>query len=128
MPNHVHVLIKPLIELRRIVQSWKSYTGRWALAHHAELGLRAPGGAKNRFWMPDYWDRYIRDENHYRNTIRYIHHNPVKANLCADSKEWPWSSARPFYPGTVNQFKEEESWRKAKPPYPKTAERMSRKG
>ncbi len=29
MPNHVHVLIEPLSELGKIMQSWKSYTGKW---------------------------------------------------------------------------------------------------
>jgi hypothetical protein len=37
MPNHVHVLLQPLTPLAGILQSWKSYTGRWALARNAEL-------------------------------------------------------------------------------------------
>ena len=37
MPNHVHVLIEPTISLPKILQSWKSFTGRWAIAHNAEL-------------------------------------------------------------------------------------------
>ena len=90
MPNHVHVLIEPKVPVSKIVQSWKSYTGRWAIQHDAELGLGGPG---KRFWMREYWDRYIRDENHFYSTIAYIHDNPVKAGLCACSHEWPWSSA-----------------------------------
>lgn len=42
MPNHVHVLNKPLQALSRIVQSWKSFTGRWAMTRNAELELGAP--------------------------------------------------------------------------------------
>jgi type I restriction enzyme R subunit/putative DNA methylase len=38
MPNHVHVLIEQKSSLGKIVQSWKSYTGRWAVKHKAELG------------------------------------------------------------------------------------------
>ena len=90
MPNHVHVLIDPLMELARIVQSWKSYTGRWALAHNAELGLGVPGGA---FWMREYWDRYIRNEKHFHAVVEYIHTNPVKAYLCGVPEAWCWSSA-----------------------------------
>lgn len=90
MPNHVHVMIKPEITLGKIVQSWKSYTGRWALAHNAELELGVPGRA---FWMREYWDRYIRDENHLRRVIDYIHNNPVKAGLCNAPESWAWSSA-----------------------------------
>ena len=91
MPNHVHVLIQPGHPLSGIVQSWKSYTGRWALAHNAELELGVPGQS---LWMREYWDRYIRDETHLRQTIAYIHENPVKAGLCSSPQLWPWSSAR----------------------------------
>jgi len=90
MPNHVHVLIEPHISLSRIVQSWKSFTGRWALAHSAKLGLGVPG---NALWMREYWDRYIRDGKHLASVIEYIHMNPVKAGLCENAKDWKWSSA-----------------------------------
>lgn len=43
MPNHVHILIEPLIELGKIVQSWKSFTGRWVMKHNAELHLCTVG-------------------------------------------------------------------------------------
>ena len=92
MPNHVHVLIEPMISLSKIVQSWKSYTGRWALAHNAELVLGVPS---DHFWMSEYWDRYIRDEAHFNNSVKYIHENPVKAGLCGKPGDWPWSSAYP---------------------------------
>ena len=91
MPNHVHVLIRPHAPLAEIVRSWKSYTGRWALAHNAELGLGVPG---KTLWMREYWDRFIRDEVHLRAVGAYIHDNPVKAGLCPTAAEWPWSSAR----------------------------------
>jgi hypothetical protein len=41
------VLIAPKVSLFKIVQSWKSYTGRWAMKKNAELGLGVPGRA---FW------------------------------------------------------------------------------
>ena len=93
MPNHLHVLIEPKVSLSTIVQSWKSYTGRWAMKHVAELGLRAPRVHAPRVWMPDYWDRFIRDEKHLHSVIDYIHNNPVKAGLCHKKTDWPWSSA-----------------------------------
>lgn len=91
MPNHVHVLIEPRYALPRIVQSWKSFVGRWALSHNARLGLGIPVGA---LWMRGYWDRYIRDERHFNAAIDYIHTNPVKAGLCGAAEQWRWSSAR----------------------------------
>jgi len=103
MPNHVHVLIDPQVEIKKIVQSWKSYTGRWALAYNAELGLRVPGKA---FWMADYWDRFIRNEKHLLSVVEYIHQNPVKAKLRLTPEEWPWSSARFMELEIVKQYME----------------------
>jgi REP element-mobilizing transposase RayT len=115
MPNHVHVVIEPKVPLAKIVQSWKSFTGRWALGKNAELGLGVPGGQKTKpgsgtieehktqrgrgssdchLWMREYWDRYIRNAEHFHETVHYIHENPVKAGLCREPSEWPWSSAR----------------------------------
>ena len=87
MPNHVHVLIEVFegYLLDKIVQSWKSYT-----ALEANKLLKREG----RFWYPDYFDRYIRDETHFGNVVRYIHNNPVKAGLVDSAERWPFSSAK----------------------------------
>lgn len=37
--------------------------------------------------------RFIRNDDHFRNTVRYIGNNPVKAGLCKKPSEWPFSSA-----------------------------------
>lgn len=42
MPNHVHVLIKANNDLSRIIQSWKSFTGKIALANNERLRLGFP--------------------------------------------------------------------------------------
>ena len=80
MPNHVHVLIKAKSDLSKIIQSWKSYTGKWAIANNKKYNLGVDKDA-NQFWMPEYWDRFIRDEEHFNNAVRYILNNPIKANL-----------------------------------------------
>jgi REP element-mobilizing transposase RayT len=86
MPNHVHALMhvwqKPLA---KILQSWKSYS-----AGEANEILNRNGV----FWEPEYWDTFMRDEEQKRKAIRYIENNPVKANLCREPNEWPFSSAR----------------------------------
>jgi HsdR family type I site-specific deoxyribonuclease len=83
MPNHVHVLIKTKGDLVRIVQSWKSYTGKWALSNNKKYNLGIDDDA-TQFWMPEYWDRFIRDEDHFNNAVRYILNNPAKAKLGKD--------------------------------------------
>lgn len=80
MPNHAHVLIKANSDLSKILQSWKSFTGRWALKNNQKYGLNIPADSEE-FWMSESWDRFIRDESHFNNTVNYILNNPVKARL-----------------------------------------------
>ena len=87
MPNHVHVVVTPLADasVSHIVSSWKSFTAKRA---NALLGRH---GA---FWQEDYFDRFIRDEQHFAAVISYVEDNPVVAGLCARSEDWGFSSAR----------------------------------
>ncbi len=102
MPNHVHVLIRVYegAPLGKIVQSWKSYTGRRIRVMMDEMVRAGPRRSQGErcqgrgVWMRDYWDRYIRDERHFEAAVRYIHDNPVKAGLVGTAEDWPWSSAR----------------------------------
>ena len=88
MPNHVHALIEPCDgwTLDRIVHSWKSFT-----AHEiAKLAGGTPASPGGHLWHREYWDRYIRDERHYRDTVAYIENNPIRAGLCQNFADWPW--------------------------------------
>jgi REP element-mobilizing transposase RayT len=86
MPNHVHVVCEPLEghTLSSIINSWKSFTA---------VHINRLMGRTGSLWMEDYWDRYIRDADHYERVIAYVLDNPVKAGLAAERKAWPWSSA-----------------------------------
>jgi REP element-mobilizing transposase RayT len=86
MPNHAHVLFTPTpsLSLGKIVSSWKSYT-----AHQ----INQMAGREGQLWFEDYFDRFIRSEQHYRNAVAYIEANPVKARLCTRPEDWRWSSA-----------------------------------
>jgi REP element-mobilizing transposase RayT len=87
MPNHVHLLAAPLPDysLSGIMHSIKSYTAQEANKMLARKG---------RFWFEDYFDRYIRNAQHFDNAVSYIESNPVRAGLCEFTKDWPWGSAR----------------------------------
>ena len=86
MPNHVHVLIEVFEgkTLTSIVKLWRSYT-----AHKFNEIL----GRKGKVWMKDYFDRYIRDDAHFRDVVAYIDNNPVKAGLVRVASEWKWGSS-----------------------------------
>ena len=88
MPNHVHVLIRqhPGVALARLVGSWKSYAAKRA---------NAILGRQGRLWMTDYFDRFIRSEEHFAQASHYIRNNPVVAGLCGRQQDWAWSSANP---------------------------------
>jgi REP element-mobilizing transposase RayT len=86
MPNHVHVLFKVEgASMAEIVGGWKTHTAKLA---NRIVGRTGP------FWDEDYFDTFMRNDEHAKATVRYIENNPVKALLVRDAKQWQWSSAR----------------------------------
>ena len=86
MPNHVHVLIVPAVGYRLpdIVHAWKSWTAKAVNRHR---------GAHGPVWQREYFDRFMRHEDHLAATVVYIEENPVKAGLAATPDGWRFSSA-----------------------------------
>lgn len=87
MPNHLHILFTPFegVSLSEIMKNLKGYTARMINKHRHQTG---------HIWQPDYFDRYMRNEEHLLKTIRYIENNPVKAGLVQSPEHWRFSSAR----------------------------------
>jgi len=56
-------------------------------------------GEKGPVWQGRFFDRALRTVKAYRETIEYIHWNPVKAGLARRPEDWPWSSAREYGDG-----------------------------
>lgn len=89
MPNHVHLLLTPLVSLSKLLGSLKASTAR-----RANVLLRRTGQA---FWQDESYDHLIRTGDEFRRIQRYIEHNPVTACLAATPEQYPWSSAgRPY--------------------------------
>ena len=86
MPNHVHVLFRLEGEavLADIVQAWK---GGSAVEINRLLGRSGP------LWQRDYYDRSVRDMDHFHDCRIYIRNNPVKAGLYEKPEDWKFSSA-----------------------------------
>jgi REP element-mobilizing transposase RayT len=86
MPNHVHILFTPAryTAISDIMQAWKS---------SAAKKINQVLGRSGTVWQPDYFDRMIRDERHFRAAMTYIENNPVRAGICTQASQWPWSSA-----------------------------------
>ncbi len=79
MPNHVHAIIRPFEgrDLPEILHSWKSFTSK-------QINKRC--GREGAFWMDEYYDHLIRDEEDFRNQVKYVLGNPEKAGL----QDWAW--------------------------------------
>jgi len=71
MPNHVHLLIKPLDKLAKVMQNLKGGSARL---------INEMMGRKGKFWALDYYDKLIRDAKHFSVVYHYIKNNP--AVLC----------------------------------------------
>jgi REP element-mobilizing transposase RayT len=74
MPNHVHVIVKPLGEygLSEILHTWKSYTSKQILKL---TGRKAP------LWMDESFDHIIRSWEQLERFRRYIRENPRSREL-----------------------------------------------
>jgi putative transposase len=86
MPNHVHVLMSlaPGESLSRIVAGWKRFSA---------TRINKARGTSGAFWQKDYFDRLLRDWQHFSNVARYIRRNPQRAKLSSahySLYEAPW--------------------------------------
>lgn len=100
MPNHVHLLIDTSIQLLQEDGSYLSNPPedyvqlgyimnriKGASSYEANRVLQRTG----RFWQKESYDRFVRDEREWCNTVDYILNNPVKAKLVSDWQDWEYS-------------------------------------
>ena len=84
MPNHVHLLLTPQVDVPKLLRSLKGITAKRA---NQALGLT---GA---FWQEESYDHVVRDGKQFDRIRGYIEENPVRAGLAAVAGEYRWSSA-----------------------------------
>jgi putative transposase len=85
MPNHVHLLITPIVPLSRITSGLKGVTARDANAILHRTG--------QHFWQDESFDHWVRNRAQFDRVRVYIESNPVSAGLATKPESWPWSSA-----------------------------------
>lgn len=91
MPNHVHIIATPNDEdgLRRFLgEAHRHYTRR--------INFRE--GWRGHLWQ-ERFHSFVMDEPHLLAAARYVELNPVRAGLCRNAPQWPWSSARAHLQG-----------------------------
>ncbi len=84
MPDHIHVLITPATSLEKAVQFMK---GGFSYRAKKELG------SNMEIWQKGFQDHRIRDAADYDVHVTYIRENPVRAHLCEQARDYPYSSA-----------------------------------
>lgn len=85
MPNHIHLLVTPHVDLARITKSIKNFTAR-----HANFLLNLTGAP---FWQEESYDRLVRNGAEFHRISNYIEENPVRAGLVLERSNYRWSSA-----------------------------------
>ena len=82
MPDHLHVLITPLVSLEKAVPYIK---GGFSYRAKKELGSNV------EVWQKGFQDHRIRDVADYDIHVAYIHGNPGREHLCEDGRDYPYS-------------------------------------
>ena len=85
MPNHVHLLLEPKVDLKRITQALKGKSARICNQILHRTGLP--------FWQAESFDHWVRNLASFGKIRRYIERNPVSAGLVETPEDWQWSSA-----------------------------------
>jgi REP element-mobilizing transposase RayT len=68
MPNHVHLLLMPNSTLSTLMHKIKGSSAK---------RINEILGRKGQFWSQDYYDKLIRDEQHFWCVYNYIKNNPM---------------------------------------------------
>jgi putative transposase len=89
IPDHWHALIVPAEDdtLPQVMNAVK-------VASMRRIDSRR--GTRGALWQPRYFDEIIWTVKQYRDTLRYMHFNPVERGLVSRPEDWRWSSFRCF--------------------------------
>jgi putative transposase len=86
MPDHLHLLITPVVALERAVQFIKggfSYRAKRELQSSMEI------------WQRGFSDHRVRDAEDYAQHVFYILRNPVDRKLAGSAEQYPYCSRFP---------------------------------
>lgn len=102
MPEHVHLLVKPMLPghpVPELLRSLKRPIGQrvissWKRNDDPRLMQLRQADGSHRFWLAGGgYDRNIISEDEFAEKLLYIHRNPVKRGLVDRPEQYKWSSA-----------------------------------
>jgi putative transposase len=86
MTNHYHLVIEALRE--DMSNGFRRLNGLYA------QGFNARHGRWGHLFGERFWCRPLEEEDELERTCIYVLENPVRAGLCAQPRDWPWSACR----------------------------------
>lgn len=86
LPNHYHALVEAP-DVKKLLRELGQLHGRTSHTWNGEDNAR---GRKVFFRAVE---RAMRSDRHFRATLNYVHHNPVRHGYVERWTDWPWSSA-----------------------------------
>jgi putative transposase len=84
MPNHVHLLITPWLDVPTLLRRLKGVS--------AQDCNKLLGRTGQPFWQAESYDHLVRTAGEFERIRSYILRNPVQAGLAPSAQEYPWSS------------------------------------
>lgn len=84
MGNHIHLLIKPEKETLELI--FKRIGSRYVYWYNWKYHRTG------HLFQDRYKSEPVDNENYFLTVLRYIHQNPIKANLCKQIEEYQYSS------------------------------------
>ena len=91
LTNHYHLLVTtPEPDIAVGMHALNNLTARTFNKRHGHTG---------HLFERRYSSAVVKEEGHLLECYRYIALNPVRAGLCSDPADWPWSS----YPATIGR-------------------------
>jgi len=88
MPDHVHLIDLPIQSLSYCMQEFKKSVAGIINRREKVIGCK--------FWLDEYYERTIRNDEEYSKIVEYIWWNPVKVGLAKAPHDCKFSSSNPL--------------------------------
>ena len=101
METHVHIVLQPLSAQARTPVPQETQSSVYSLAQimhsiksYSSKRVKPILKVKEGVWVAETFDRIIRSDEDYDETMNYVIYNPVKAGLVGTTEEYRWVYVR----------------------------------
>lgn len=115
MPDHIHLILNPIVcDISLVGKALKGKSARRTIDwlkeenHKSSLEKLALPKAQKRNHSYSVWQKKItsidlESPKFIRQKLRYVHLNPIRANLCEHPAKWKWSSYHAYLPHKIGE-------------------------